>query len=91
MVLTPGLGDLRLTDEERRRLAAACPYFPDSYLDFLASIHLHPKEQVRLQFHPKGSDDMGEISCEIEGLWRECILYEVPIMAISELRSLEGS
>lgn len=24
----------------------------------------------------------GEIECHIEGVWRECILYEVPIMSI---------
>ncbi|CAK9785029.1 putative nicotinate phosphoribosyltransferase [Cutaneotrichosporon oleaginosum] len=75
------LGTLRLTAEERRRLAAACPYFPESYLDFLANLTLHPAEQVKLRFHPH-DDGTGEISCHIEGLWRECILYEVPIMAI---------
>ncbi|BEJ17631.1 hypothetical protein CspHIS471_0610320 [Cutaneotrichosporon sp. HIS471] len=75
------LGTLRLTIEERRRLASACPYFPTSYLDFLASTTLHPQEQVKLSFH-EGEDGNGEISVHIQGLWRECILYEVPIMAI---------
>lgn len=28
---------------------------------------------------------MGEIECEIRGPWRDCILYEIPIMATSEL------
>jgi nicotinate phosphoribosyltransferase len=80
-LLTPDLGTLRLSAEERRRLAAACPYFPESYLDFLAGITLHPQEQVKLEFLA-AEDGTGEISCHIEGLWRECILYEVPIMAI---------
>jgi len=51
----------------------------------LASITLHPREQVELSFiEVEGADGMGEIACRIEGLWRECILYEIPIMAISE-------
>lgn len=79
------LEELRLTDEERRRLKAACPYFPDSYLDFLASIRLDPRKQVTLEFFP-GADGTGEIACRIEGPWRECILYEIPVMAISGWR-----
>jgi nicotinate phosphoribosyltransferase len=78
-----------LTSEERDSLSSTCPYFPASYLDFLASIHLKPEEQVRLRFIPKEEDselgEMGTIDCEIEGLWRETILYEVPLLAISKL------
>jgi nicotinate phosphoribosyltransferase len=84
--LISGLGELKLTNEEREALAKACPYFPESYLDYLAQLTLHPKEQVRMQFVPKGQDEklgeMGEIECLIEGVWTECILYEVPIMSI---------
>lgn len=47
-------------------------------------MRLNPKEQVRMEFLPQSDDkDMGEIDCFIEGLWRECIMYEVPIMSIS--------
>lgn len=88
--LTSGLEEIRLTDEERRRLKAACPYFPDSYLDFLASIKLDPRNQVKLEFLPT-EDGTGEISCRIEGPWRECILYEIPVMAISEDHITEAS
>ena len=35
-----------------------------------------------MTFVPREGDDMGEVECLIEGLWRECILYEVPIMSI---------
>ena len=46
---------------------------------------LHPKEQVKMTFVPKSDDgETGEIECMIEGVWRECIMYEVPIMSISE-------
>jgi hypothetical protein len=37
-----------------------------------------------LTFVPKEGEDMGEIACVIHGLWRDCILYEVPIMSISK-------
>lgn len=81
--LTADLETLHLTQEERRRLAVACPYFPESYLDFLQQLRLNPREQVRLAFIEK-EDGMGEIECEISGPWRDCILYEIPIMATSE-------
>jgi nicotinic acid phosphoribosyltransferase len=29
-------------------------------------------------------EDMGLIEIDVRGPWRECILYEVPLMAISE-------
>jgi nicotinate phosphoribosyltransferase len=82
--LTPGLSKLSLTPTERKALSSTCPYFPESYLDFLESMRLHPQEQVALTFVPKTEDgEWGEIDCAIQGLWRECILYEVPIMSIS--------
>lgn len=39
-----------------------------------------------MTFHPTSERaDMGEIQCVIKGLWKEVILYEVPIMSICEL------
>lgn len=42
-----------------------------------------------MAFSPKSTDEklgeMGEIECWIEGVWTECILYEVPIMSICML------
>ena len=75
-----------VTARREERLKEACPYFSDSYLDYLQGMTLHPEEQVKLEFVPKGDDGMGEITCSIEGVWRETILYEVPILAICELR-----
>jgi nicotinate phosphoribosyltransferase len=79
------LSTLRLKPEERAKLSQACPYFSDRYLDYLESIKLDPKEQVKLEFTPKGNEGMGEIGCSIQGVWRDTILYEVPILAICEL------
>lgn len=83
-----GLAELQLTADERTALHKACPYFPDSYLDYLTSIRLDPVSQVQLDFEPKpsgeGGPEMGQIRCTISGPWRDTILYEVPIMAISQ-------
>ncbi|KAL7423219.1 nicotinate phosphoribosyltransferase [Cryptotrichosporon argae] len=76
------LSELRLTTAERDALSRTCPYFPAAYLDYLASMRLDPASQVQLTFHPKNGSNLGEIECVIEGLWRDCILYEVPIMSI---------
>ncbi|WVR06246.1 nicotinate phosphoribosyltransferase [Kwoniella sp. DSM 27419] len=77
------LTNLRLQPEEREALHKACPYFSKQYLDHLQTMRLDPVNQVQLTFHPKTEDDnMGEIGCEIEGPWRDTILYEVPIMSI---------
>jgi nicotinate phosphoribosyltransferase len=81
--IKPELSRLSLTSAERSALSKACPYFPDTYLDFLSSLRLHPETQVKLDFVTKeGNVEWGEMSCRIEGYWRECILYEVPIMSI---------
>ncbi|ODN80853.1 nicotinate phosphoribosyltransferase [Cryptococcus amylolentus CBS 6039] len=80
------LTDLRLTEKERAYLSKSCPYFSSSYLDYLQGVRLDPINQVKLSFMPKSTnaegEEMGEIGCEIEGPWRDTILYEVPIMAI---------
>lgn len=79
-----GLSTVRLQSYEREALAKACSYFPESYLEFLSGLVLNPEEQVELTFHPTEQNDWGTIQCAITGLWRECILYEVPVMSISE-------
>ena len=83
------LKTLSLTGEERQYLTQTCPYFQQSYLDYLENLTLHPDEQVQLEFFVKekredDSDDLGLIELGVKGLWRECILYEVPLMAIRE-------
>jgi nicotinate phosphoribosyltransferase len=77
-----GLSSLKLQPEEKVKLKEAGPYFSHKYLDFLSNMTLHPEEQVKLDFVPKGDEGMGEITCSIAGVWRETILYEVPILAI---------
>ncbi|OWZ47494.1 nicotinate phosphoribosyltransferase [Cryptococcus neoformans] len=80
------LSKLKLAPEERKELSKACPYFSESYLDYLSNMQLDPVKQVKLTFISQGSnekgEEMGEIGCVIEGPWKDTILYEVPIMAI---------
>ncbi|CCV00597.1 unnamed protein product [Malassezia sympodialis ATCC 42132] len=75
------LGTLRFTPEEIDWLRQACPYFREPYLSFLRQFQLRPAEQVRLTLTPVQAKQ-GSLHIEISGLWRDVILYEVPIMAI---------
>ncbi|KAM0791366.1 hypothetical protein ACM66B_005831 [Microbotryomycetes sp. NB124-2] len=80
------LGSVALTDEERIWLEQRCPFFPPSYLDYLASFRFKPQEQVVFDFVVEYTDaqgvEWGSFELEISGGWAETILYEVPVMAI---------
>lgn len=91
------LKNLHLTTPEREYLHQTCPYFQPAYLDYLENLRLHPEEQVIVDFVLKqrakraqdgngageeDEEDLGLIELGVRGLWRECILYEVPLMAI---------
>ncbi|WFD28573.1 nicotinate phosphoribosyltransferase [Malassezia nana] len=75
------LGTLRFYQDEIDWLRITCPYFREPYLCFLAHFQLRPAEQVRLTYTPV-TDTHGKLELEIMGLWRDVILYEVPLMAI---------
>ena len=75
------LGSLRFKEDEIAWLRQACPYFGEPYLQFLAAFRLDPASQVQLHVTPE-QDDMGALELTVRGLWRDVILYEVPIMAI---------
>jgi nicotinate phosphoribosyltransferase len=94
------LKNLHLTSPERKYLHQTCPYFQPAYLDYLEKLRLHPDEQVTVDFVLKqrakrvedgggteeNEEDLGLIELGVKGLWRECILYEVPLMAIRKSR-----
>lgn len=82
----PGFRDLHLTIEEKSWLADVCPYFSKEYLEYLSEFRFDPA-QVSIRFIPvcDGGDE-GKVEIEASGLWREAILWEVPVMAcLSEL------
>lgn len=73
------MADLRLTVDEKRWMAATCPYLDPTYLDFLQGYCYDPAE-VHI------SQEGEELQVEVEGYWYRTILWEVPLMAlISEL------
>ncbi|GAA5820006.1 hypothetical protein JCM11251_005444 [Rhodosporidiobolus azoricus] len=81
------LENVTLRPDERAFLEKRCPYLGADYLDFLASYRFRPIEQVLLEFVPTGEVDedgteWGSFELEVHGLWKETILYEVPLMSI---------
>lgn len=81
-----GFQDLRLTTEEKNWLANTCPYFSQGYLEYLSDFQFNPM-QISIRFIPVSADgEEGRVEIEASGLWREAILWEVPVMAcLSEL------
>ena len=77
----PDLSKIGLTLEERKWLESKCPYLQSGYLDYLQSFRFNPS-QVSIQFIPKDDPEIGQVDIEIDGLWVETILWEVPLMAL---------
>ncbi|ORY87792.1 Quinolinate phosphoribosyl transferase [Protomyces lactucae-debilis] len=71
------LGDLSIADDEIAYLRSHCAYLPDKYLEFLRQFRLRPQEQVHLCI-----DQDGQLQISIEGLWKETILYEIPLLSL---------
>lgn len=78
-----GFSERKLIPEERAWLEKKCPYFKKTYLDYLAKFQFRPSEQVTITFIPNSetNQEYGQIEIEVHGLWKETILYEVPLMA----------
>lgn len=81
------LENIELSKEELLYLRTTCTYLNEPYLAYLSKFRLRPSTQVRTSFSPlvdTGSpDDLGDIHYDIEGLWLETILYEIPLLAIT--------
>jgi nicotinate phosphoribosyltransferase len=71
------LSKIHLTNSEAIWLEKACPYFSQSYIEYLKEFRFKPDEHVTL-IHT--AEDNIQIS--ITGNWAETILYEVPILAL---------
>ncbi|CED82607.1 nicotinate phosphoribosyltransferase [Phaffia rhodozyma] len=78
------LSKVKLSKDERTWLETKCPYFQATYLDFLQNLRLSPEDQVTAHFVPVSADevDVGDVEITVKGLWKEVILYEVPLMAL---------
>ena len=81
------LGNLALSSDEHDFLRRTCPYFSETYLQFLSSFRLRPSEHVKITFSPledTGRDeDRGDIHLTVGGLWLDTILYEIPLLALT--------
>ncbi len=69
------MSGLKLSKEEKKFLAANCPYLDPVYLDFLEGYCYNPDEVVIEQ---KGE----ALDVRIEGPWYRTILWEVPILCL---------
>ncbi|CDL87416.1 nicotinate phosphoribosyltransferase [Xenorhabdus cabanillasii] len=73
------MADLALTEREAEYLSSL-PFFKQDYLDWFKTFRFN-SEQVKVSV-----TDKGQLAIRISGLWRDVILWEVPLLAlISEL------
>lgn len=82
------LEHVKVTDDEIEWLRKTCPYLTSEYLDYLRAFALHPKEQVTTAFTPvaggvERSSTQGDVSLTVHGGWKETILYEIPLLALT--------
>lgn len=69
------MATLKLSKSEKTFFSDTCPYIDPTYFDFLQGYRYDP-EEVSI------SQNEGELSVKIEGLWYRTILWEVPIMSL---------
>ncbi|EME48375.1 hypothetical protein DOTSEDRAFT_48875 [Dothistroma septosporum NZE10] len=82
------LENIKITDEEIAWLKKTCPYLTDEYLQYLKTFRLDPSKHVRLAFTPTetgnvSDDHAGDIDLSVHGIWKETILYEIPLLALT--------
>ena len=75
-----------MSTEELDWLRKTCPFFDETYLNYLANFRFKP-EQVHVEFNLlKDDPERGQLEISIVGPWVETILWEVPLMAcLSEI------
>lgn len=72
--------EFSLTRPEEQFLREKCPYLKAEYIDWFTKYRFNPN-QVRIS-----QEELGNLTVNIEGPWKETIFWEVPLMAtISEL------
>ncbi|THH12093.1 hypothetical protein EW145_g221 [Phellinidium pouzarii] len=75
-----------VTPDELAWLRQTCPYFDETYLEYISNFRFKP-EQVNVEFVTKDGDpELGRLEISASGPWVETILWEVPLMAcLSEI------
>jgi nicotinate phosphoribosyltransferase len=69
------MSSLKLKRDEKKWLAATCPYLDPVYLDFLQGYCYDPSE-VRIE------QQEDQVTVEVEGYWYRTILWEVPLLCL---------
>lgn len=82
------LENVKVTHDELEWLRKTCPYLTAEYLDYLQTFTLRPKEQVTASFTPlveksETPTTLGDVSLAVHGGWKETILYEIPLLALT--------
>ena len=75
------LENLCLSDQECSWLRKNCPYLKTNYVDFLSAFRFNPSKHVRLEY-ASVSEKEGDIHMSTSGLWKDTILYEIPLLAL---------
>jgi nicotinate phosphoribosyltransferase len=70
------MSKLKLTDCEYDWMKCNLYFLPITYRQYLAAYRFNPS-QVKIKLEKNG-----ELNLNIKGKWRDCILWEVPVMAI---------
>lgn len=60
LVATIDLGSISVTEGELEFLRRKCPYFPESFLEYLKNFRLKPNQEVKLEFYPIPSSREGD-------------------------------
>jgi len=81
------LANIQVSLDELQYLRGTCTYFSDSYLRFLSSFRLQPSKEVQVSWTPLEDtgrpEDLGDLHLDVEGLWLNTILYEIPLLALT--------
>lgn len=75
------LENISLSPEEYVWLKEKCPYLKPDYLEFLRGFRFHPSQHIKLDYIPV-SEDKGDVHLVTSGLWKDTILYEIPLLAL---------
>ncbi|CCH59251.1 hypothetical protein TBLA_0B04130 [Henningerozyma blattae CBS 6284] len=79
------LGKLKFTAEEIDYLTKEISFLPKAYLNYISSdeFQLKPQEQFNFSYEKlENEDDRYNLILTIHGLWKDTILYEIPVLAL---------
>lgn len=70
-----------MSTEEYVWLKGKCPYLKSEYLEFLRNFRFRPSQHIKLDYVAV-SEQKGDVHLTASGLWKDTILYEIPLLAL---------